>query len=125
MKPKHILVTLPRTVKWTDYERELAAVADGSQTMWFRVPSIPKITQHESRCYIMHEGVVKGWMLITGLMISSGFTCSTTEKYWPKGNYVGRSGEFHHTGPAEVLLFGLGKLRGFQGYRYYEPPQPH
>lgn len=115
----HLLVTLPKTIKWADYERELAVVADRQQIMWFRLPSMPTITINKSRCYILHDGIVKGWMLISEFR-KCGFVCTTTGKKWPHGIYIGRTGEFHSVAPAKVLSFGLGYLRGFQGFRYFD-----
>lgn len=104
-----IAVTLPQTVSWADYELELATVADRSHVMRFKVPNFPKVCAG-SRCYIVHKGLVKGWMDVVGLK-HDDFTCSTTGQQW-RGKFVERSGEFHPVEPHP--------MPGFQGFRYVD-----
>lgn len=103
---RDIVITLPKSVKWSDYEKELEAAARG-EVMNFRVSNFPH-TGKGRRCYVVHDGRVRGWMEITG-MTDKQFTCSTTGRKW-HGKFVERSGKFHPVdGPA---------MRGFQGFRY-------
>jgi hypothetical protein len=37
-----ICITIPKTIKWEDYEKELKTVEDESQEMNYRIPTIPK-----------------------------------------------------------------------------------
>ena len=108
------LVTIPQTVPWAVYEKELAAVADGSSTMFYRVHYTPKEMAVGDRMYIVHKGHVRGWMAITEAKYRGGFTCETTGIHWPAGFYIGRSGEFHKVAPF--------RYKGFQGVRKYTPP---
>lgn len=105
---RDIIITLPKTISWDDYEKELEAVKDGSQVMNFKVPTMPKVLPG-NRCYIVHDGEVKGWMKIVGTK-TGPFKCTTTGKEWPIGNYIERSGRFNHIAPIE--------MKGFQGFRY-------
>lgn len=103
-----IIITIPKSIRWEDYCKEIDAVADGSQVMNFRVSNFPK-TSIGSKCYILHDGFIKGYMFITGLA-SKDFTCTTTGREW-KGNFIERSGKFHEIEPIA--------MKGFQGFRYF------
>ena len=111
----NICITIPKTIKWQDYEKELAAVKDGSCEMNYRIPTLPKDVHPGDRCYICHDGFVKGWMEISSIGHRKAFTCSTTGQAWPEGNYVSRSGEFHE-------LQNPIPMKGFMGYRKFEEP---
>ena len=102
------VITIPKTVKWEDYEKEIEAVKDGSQTMWYRVPGAPSVAKGD-RMFVVWNGFVRGWMNVTGTKLRPSFICSTTGKEWKEGWYVGRSGEFHRIDPIP--------MKGFQGYR--------
>lgn len=106
----NICITLPKSVKWSDYEKELEKVKDGKEKMNFRLPTLPKDVHPGDRCYICHDGFVKGWMKITSIGKHDGFNCSTTGKEWSDGIYVSRSGEFHY-------LNNPIPMKGFQGYK--------
>lgn len=106
----NICITLPKSIKWSDYEKELEKVKDGNEEMNFRLPTLPKDVHPGDRCYICHDGFVKGWMKITGIGKHDGFNCSTTGKEWGDGIYVSRSGEFHY-------LNNPIPMKGFQGYK--------
>jgi len=108
IEPRDIIITLPKSISWDDYEKEIEAVKDGSQVMNFKVNALPK-TSKGNKCYIVHDGVIKGWMEIVGLS-KKDFTCSTTGREW-KGNFIERSGPFHYIDPVP--------MKGFQGFRYY------
>ncbi len=105
---RDIIITLPKSVSWDEYEKELAAVKDGNQTLNFKVNNFPK-TSNGNKCYLVYNGQIKGWMEITGLS-EKEFTCSTTGNKW-KGKFIERSGPFHKINPIP--------MKGFQGFRYY------
>jgi hypothetical protein len=102
-----IVVTLPKHIKWSDYEKELDTVKDGVEVMNFKVPFLPKVSIG-AKCYIAHDGFVKGWMEIVGLS-DKGFDCTTTGQHWD-GKFVQRSGKFNYIEPIP--------MKGFQGFRY-------
>lgn len=105
------IITVPKTTPWEEYQQELDAVSDGSCTMNYRVPYKPKEMKAGDRCFVTWNGKVRGWMKITDIWNSDGFTCTTTGKVWPAGWYVSRSGKFNVTdGPL---------YPGFRGYRKY------
>jgi len=108
------VLTVPKTTAWSDYQRELAAVADGSVVMNYRVRFFPKGMQAGDRCYVVHDGRVRGWMKVVGLVDAPDeWTCTTTGRRWPPGRYIQRSGPFHAVDGPEMT--------GFRGVRRYEP----
>lgn len=109
IEKRDIVVTLPKSVSWGDYSKELDKVKDGKEVMNFKVRSFPK-TGVGKRCYIVHNGFVRGWMEIVG-MSKEDFICSTTGKRW-SGKFIQRSGPFHEIEPIP--------MKGFQGFRYFE-----
>lgn len=106
------VITIPKTVSWDSYQRELDVVKDGSQVMNYRVRGFPNGMKKGDRCYLVHDGAVRGWMAIVGLEEhGSPWRCSTTGQEWPAGKYIQRSGPFHKVdGP---------KMTGFRGVRKY------
>ena len=62
------LITIPKTIPWTEYQKELASVADGSSVMNYRTRYFPKEMKIGDRCYILWDGKIRGWMLIVGLV---------------------------------------------------------
>ena len=80
-----ILITIPKTIKWEDYKKELETVKDGNQEMSFRVSSKPTKVKPGDRCYLCHNGFIKGWMIISNIEYRNAFDCSTTVKNWDEG----------------------------------------
>lgn len=104
-----ICITIPKTIKWEDYQKELDAVADYSQEMNFKVPFLPKDVKVGDRCYLCYNDEIIGWMTISSLGPKS-FDCTTTGKEW-EGNFISRSGPFHK-------LKTPTPCKGFRGFRY-------
>ena len=107
-----IVITIPKKVKWEDYQKELDVVKDGSQMMLYHIPLKPKENINRKRCYLCYDGYVRGWMRIIDVRCSLQFLCSTHDTLWPEGWYVCRSGEFHKITPVP--------MKGFRGYRYIQ-----
>lgn len=105
-----IVITLPKSVSWADYEKELEVVKDGSHVINFKVPRLPKQTYVGDKCYLCYNGNIVGWMKIVGFQ-SGGFTCTTTGRFW-EGNFIQRSGKFNKIKPIP--------MKGFQGFRYFD-----
>lgn len=110
---RNICITVPKSIKWEEYEKELDAVEDGEQEMNYRLPTVPKDVEVGDRCYVCYNGQIIGWMEITGIGKKDGFDCSTTGRKWDEGNYISRSGEFHY-------LKNPVPMRGFMGYKYID-----
>ena len=107
---KSIIITLPSSEKWEDYEPELDNVKNYSNVMNFKVHNFPKGIKEGDKCYIVHQGFIKGWMEIVGFS-EKEFTCNTTDKKW-RGKFIERSGPFHYL--TEKVPY-----KGFQGFRYF------
>ena len=108
-KNQDIVITLPSTIDWKDYEKELNEVEDGTSVLNFKVPNLPTKTSIGCRCYICYKGNIVGWMKIVGL-VKNDFDCTTTGKHWD-GNFIQRSGKFNY-------LKSPIPMKGFQGFRY-------
>ena len=108
-----ICITIPKKIKWEDYEKELKQVEDETYEMNYRLPTLPKDVKVGDRCYICHDGLIKGWMKISNIGERNGFNCTTTGKAWNDGFYVSRTGKFHYL-KTEI------PMKGFMGYRKLE-----
>lgn len=108
---RSIIVTLPSTVKWNDYEQELKKAENYKHVLNFKVVNFPRGITEGDKCYIVHQGFIKGWMKIVGFS-EKEFTCSTTKRRWG-GKFIERSGPFHYL--KETIPY-----KGFQGFRYFD-----
>lgn len=107
-EPRDIIITIPKSIKWSDYQKELQA-AEAGEIMNFKVNNFPK-TKVGNKCYVLHDGSIKGYMVISGLS-EKDFTCTTTGKEWV-GKFIERTGKFYPITPVP--------MKGFQGFRYYQ-----
>lgn len=57
---KAICITIPKKIKWEDYEKELKAVEDRSHVLNFKVPNLPKDIKSIKRCYLCYNGKIIG-----------------------------------------------------------------
>lgn len=103
---KDIMITIPKDIKWETYKKELIAAENG-EILNFKVKHFPK-TSKGCKCYIIHDGKVKGYMIISGLKEKS-FKCSTTGKEW-EGKFVERTGKFYNIEEYDMT--------GFRGFKY-------
>lgn len=107
------LITIPKTIPWPIYQLELDAVADGTMALNYRLSFKPIQMKAGDRCYIVYDGQVRGWMIITDVVHHpDGFRCETTGAYWPQGWYMQRSGAFFAVENGE-------RICGFRGLRAY------
>lgn len=106
---KDIIITLPKTIKWSDYEKELDAAKRG-EIMNFKVNHLPKESGVGAKCWLIHDGKLVGYMIISGFS-NEDFTCSTTGLKW-SGNFIQRTGDF-------TKVEGNIPMKGFQGWRYF------
>ena len=104
-----IIITLPSNIEWDDYKKELYVAACGD-ILNFKVSTFPKEVGPGDKCYLVHRGVIKGWMIITGFA-EKEFTCTTTGKHMA-GKFIERGGDFHYLNDSLPM-------RGFQGWRYF------
>ncbi len=87
---KDIVITIPKNIKWIDYEKELLAAKNGA-IMNFKVPFLPKNDIVGSKCYLCYNGYIIGYMYICGVS-DKGFKCTSTGKQWDC-NFLERAGE--------------------------------
>ena len=112
-KEKNICITLPMTIDWSEYDKELEQVADYKKVMNFKVPFLPKSEDRKliKKCYLLYKGNVIGWMDVFGFVDDQNFVCDTTGKNW-SGKFIQRSGPFHKIDPIS--------MKGFRGFRYVD-----
>jgi len=108
-----LLITIPKSISWDDYLKEIEAVKDGSKEMNYKVSSKPSKVKPGDKCFVCHDGYIRGWMTISSISRKK-FQCSTTGNDWSEAWYVSRSGEFH---PLDRAI----PQKGFIGYRYINP----
>ena len=104
---KDIIITIPKNILWDDYQKELKKAENG-EIMNFKVSNFPK-TEKGCKCYLCHDGFIKGYMIICG-MEEKEFNCTTTGKLW-RGKFIQRTGKFYSIDPIPC--------KGFQGFRYF------
>lgn len=109
MQKKGICITIPKSIKWEDYQKELDAVKDWNQVMNFKVSNTPKDLQPGDRVYLCYNGNIIGWQTFVGFY-KGGFECTTTGKEW-NGCFIQRSGPFH-------TLDTPIPCKGFRGFKY-------
>ena len=110
---RSIIITLPSSIEWSDYQKELDAVKDSKAVMNFKVPFLPKAEMRDriTKCWLVWRGHIVGWQRVCGFVEDSSFDCTTTGEHW-QGNFIQRTGPFH-------ALEKPIEMKGFQGWRYY------
>ena len=108
---KGIVITIPKTIKWENYKKELDAVADWSQAMNFKVSHKPKDLEPGNRVYLCYNNQIIGWQTFIGYYTGQ-FNCTTTGNDW-KGVFIQRSGPFHYL---ETPI----PCKGFRGFKYFD-----
>lgn len=109
---KDIVITLPSKIEWSDYEKELDMVEKEGGILNFKVSKFPKDAMIGSKCYVIHKGFIKGYMIISGFS-EKNFKCEVTGEKWT-GKFIERKGKFHYINPVP--------MKGFQGFRYIHLP---
>lgn len=107
------IITLPKTIKWEDYQKELDACSDGITVMNYRLPR-RVYAEEGDRCFVTWNGFVRGSMDIRKVFHAPhGFVCSTTGKRWPGGWYLERGGFFWTLTGQEFPYPGFRGIRRF------------
>lgn len=109
MNELSIIITLPKYVDWFEYQKELLAASKG-EILNFKVSNFPTEVGPGDKCYLVHDGVIRGYHFISGFS-EEEFTCTTTGQKW-KGKFIQRTGTFTYL--KEVL-----PMKGFQGWKYF------
>ena len=109
----NVIITIPKSIKWEDYLKEIKTVENGTQEMNYKVPTCPKDVNPGDKCYLVYDGYIRGWMTISNVGKKNEFNCTTTGSYWKEGYYISRTGKFHY-------LKNPIPMKGFMGYRKTE-----
>lgn len=110
------ILTIPKTVSWGDYQRELIAAAQGA-VLNYRVRHWIGVAEGE-RVFLVWNGRIRGWMKALGVVHwPSGFKCEVTGARWEPGYYLQRTGAFTYEDG--------GAMRGFRGVRRFQPDDRH
>ena len=110
-----LCITIPKSISWESYKRELDDARRYNLVLNYKISSYPKQVKPGDRCYVVHNGMIRGWSRIVDIIErEESFNCMTTGRRWAAGVYVQRDGDFHYlTHPVE--------MKGFMGYRYINP----
>lgn len=101
-------ITVPKTINWDDYSLELYAARNGA-VLNYRVPRWVGVEEGD-RVFVVWNGRVRGWHRALGCTYeSAGWRCGTTDRIWPAGTYIQRTGEFTYVDGPE--------MKGFRGIR--------
>lgn len=107
-----IILTWPKSRSLESYLREVRRAHSEGLVVNFRVRHAPDVTEGD-RCYMVHDGVVRGWMKILGVQESSRVIDPITQRSM-SGLFVVREPLWHPMDPP------LRRMPGFRGYRYAE-----
>ena len=61
LEPKDIVITLPKSIKWSDYSKELDEVKDGSSVMNFKLNAFPNTAVGKNVMLFIMEQLGVGW----------------------------------------------------------------
>jgi len=104
-----IIITIPKTTTWEEYQKELDLAESGEYYLNYQTARFPKHAHVGDRCYVVHRGKLKGYMLISGFS-NKPFTCTVTGKKY-KGNFIQRTGKFYKV--KEI------PKKSFRSFRYF------
>lgn len=113
---KDLVVTWPKSKPLSAYLKELERAVAERLEINFKVPTRPAWA---GRCYMVHDGAIRGYNLVTGIVYRRAGEVARVESdalagFWPEGWYIVRAPEWHPIIPIP--------MRGFQGYRYLDRP---
>lgn len=104
-----IAITIPQTQSWQSWLDEVAHAIMYDEIMNFKVGGFPTGIDKGSKCFVVHQGKVKGYQIICGFT-EQEFQCTTTGKQWT-GKFIQRLPKFY---PLEREV----DMKGFQNFRY-------
>ena len=108
-----VIITIPKTTSWQEYEKEIAAcAANAAVMMCYKVHNTPRNAKEGDRCYVVYCGRIIGWMNICHIGWLDRWRCTTTQKLMDDDYYICRSGKFHYL-PENI------PMKSFRGWRYF------
>lgn len=112
---RDLILTWPKSRPLASYLRELQGAKERSEVINFRVSGRPNVSAG-SRCYMVHDGAVRGWSAIIAVAHRGPrevrrVASDDRSGFWPEGWYVVRD-------PTWFPLRDPVAMQGFQGFRY-------
>lgn len=114
----NIVVTWPKSRTLEDYLAQLMRARDAGETAFFKVSGTPGGIEEGDRCYHIHDGAVRGFLPIIGVVKFDGDapTDEVTGEQFAPGIYVARRPDWTWVHPHP--------MKGFQGFRYWKLNDP-
>jgi hypothetical protein len=106
-----IVLTWPKRTSYENYVGELKKALNDGKVILFSVSAFPVKAAPGDRCYMVHDGQVRGWSEIVAFHDGDGPDSVRQGEEWAKGKYIVRSAHWHK------LLKPI-EMKGFQGFRY-------
>jgi len=105
------VITVPKTTKWKDCLQGIDDAQADDSVVNYHVSYFPKYMEIGDRIFVVWNGFVRGWMLLIDMVYREGFVCASTNRCWPEGKYLVRSGPFHVVdGPPMRCFRGIRKM---------------
>lgn len=111
---RDIVCTWPKTRTLQSYLDELRKAENSGLTIGFRVAQRPPRHLISHRCYMVHDGAVRGWCLIFDIKWSDSFIDPVERRNMRAGWFIVRSPHWHEIEPVPMV--------GFRGWRYFRLP---
>jgi hypothetical protein len=106
-----IIVTTPKSASADAAQEAENVKKSGGGSYYRRLGTLPKDLQSGDKVFYVEDGFVRGYAVVHSVLKDTAFTCSTTNKTWPRGNYVVMPAvSWKWINPIE--------MRGFQSWRY-------
>lgn len=107
-----LVITWPKSRPLASYLLELRKAERWGQVINYRVPSKPRVKPRPERCYMVHDGAIRGWNAVIDLAWRGehSVTDPITGAFWASGWYVVRDPQWHEIEPVPMA--------GFRGFRY-------
>lgn len=108
----NVIVTWPKDRELKSYIAELAKARYEGLEINFRVASAPKRLNPGDRCYMLYDGLIRGWNTVVGVRERSDVIDPVTGSQMESGIYIVRDPLYY------PWLDPPNRMRGFQGFRY-------
>lgn len=128
-----VAITIPKTTSWETWLEEARSASSGcgrtretakggepfgnaQGKLRYHIGRKPKKLRAGERCFVLHDGFLRGFHYVKKISYSCGLKCEVAGKSWPEGYYLVRSGRFFQ-------LEDPIAMKGFRGFRYVEVPR--
>lgn len=110
---RDIIVTTPRREMETAAEEARGCIESGGGYYFRTFHHLPKDIEVGSRVFYVEDGYVRGYALVNEIN-RGDMRCGTTGRVWDGNHVIMLANSWTWVRPIP--------MRGFQGWRYYEPP---